>query len=104
MQRLELTYGNEGFKEISDFLKDNCHKDYSLSIFDINQSSTIDIECDFVDMVTVISFVSSIEHDFPAWIDIDELSNSYIVGLEFTRGSLSSGSYIWKNNTLMKED
>ena len=33
MLSLRLTYGNEGFKEIKEFLNQNYHKDYTLSIY-----------------------------------------------------------------------
>lgn len=33
MLPVQLTYGNEGFNEIRELLKQNYHKDYTLSIY-----------------------------------------------------------------------
>ena len=99
----KLTYGNVGFNEIRDFLNKHYSKNYTLSIFDTIEQATIEVTCDFEDMVDVIAYVSNIEHDFPAWIGLNELSNSYVVGMAFTRGRLSTPSVCeWKNNTLSK--
>ena len=54
-------------------------------------------------MLDVTAYVVNLEHDFPAWIGINELSESYVVGLTFTRGHISTMSvYEWKNNRLVK--
>ena len=102
MVPMRLTYGNGGFNEIRDFLKQHYSKDYTLSIFDTIAQTTIEVICDFDDMVDVIVYVANVEHDFPAWIGINEISESYVVGIAFTRGRLSTPSIRkWKNNTLM---
>ena len=70
MLPVQLTYGNEGFKEIKDFLKKNYHEDYTLSIYNNLEQSTIEVICDFDSMMDVILYVTNVEHDFPAWIGV----------------------------------
>lgn len=102
MVPMRLTYGNGGFNEIRDFLKQHYSKDYTLSIFDTITQTTIEVIYHFDDMVDVIVYVANVEHDFPAWIGINEISESYVIGIAFTRGRLSTPSIRkWKNNTLM---
>lgn len=99
---MRLTYGNEGFDEIRFFLKKYYSKGYTLSIFDTINKATIEVVCDFEDMVDVVAYVSEVEHNFPTWIGVNELSESYVVGMAFTRGRLSTPSLLkWKNNELL---
>lgn len=103
MLPVQLAYGNDGFKEISDFLKNNYHKDYTLSIFNSLEQATIEVICDFDSMVDVIMYVSNVEHDFPVWIGVNELSDSYVVGMDFTRGHLHTPSVCeWKDGRLVE--
>ncbi len=103
MVPLQLTYGREGLKEIRLFLQEHFSAEYTLSIYDTIEQSCIEITCDFDDMVDVIAYASSVEHDFPAWIGVNELSDSYVVGMAFTRGRLSApGIYEWNNGKLIK--
>lgn len=99
---IKLTYGNEGFKEIKDFLKNNYHEGYTLSIFNNLEQATVEIACDFDSMVEVITYVTNVEHDFPEWIGVNELSDSYVLGMNFTRGSIKTPSVCeWKNGRLV---
>ena len=66
MLSLWLTYGNEGFKEIKEFLNQNYHKDYTLSIYNNLEQSAMEVICDFDSMMDVIFYVVNVEHDFPA--------------------------------------
>ena len=103
MTPIKLTYGVEGFKEIKKFLNDNYNEEYTLSIYDIAASSTAEIMCDFNEMLDVIMLVSNVEHDFQAWIGVNELSDSYVVGLRFTRRNIETPAvYRFKDNTLKK--
>lgn len=100
---LKLTYGNEGFKEIGKFLKDNYSEEYTLSIYDEIGQAAIEVICDFDSMVDVIAYVSNVEHDFPNWIGKNELSDSYVVGMKFTRGNLKAPSVCeWVDGKLVK--
>lgn len=102
MIQMRLTYGNKGLDEIRDFLRQHCFKDYTLSIFDTIGQGTIEVICEINDIVDVIAYVSNVEHEFPAWIGVNELSDSYVVGMAFTRGHLNTPTiYKWKNNTLI---
>ena len=79
MKKKVLTYGNEGFREIEAFLNETSHKDYSLSIFDTLSNCTMEITCPFEEMLSVIVFVSSTEHDFPEWVSMNPFTGSYMV-------------------------
>lgn len=103
MVALQLTYGNEGFKEIQGFLKQNYRKDYTLSIYNNCEQAIVEVICDFEDMLDVIIYVTNVEHDFPAWIGVNELSSSYVVGMEFTRGYFHTPSICeWKEGRLIE--
>jgi len=104
MLLVQLTYGNEGFKEIREFLKQNYHKDYTLSIYNNLEEATVEIECEHEDMLNVIMYVTNAEHDFPAWIGVNELSDSYVVGMDFTRGNIHTPSICeWKGGRLVEK-
>lgn len=104
MLPVQLTYGNEGFKEIQEFLRQNYHKGYTLSIYNVCEQATIEIICTYEDMLDVIIYVSNVEHNFPAWIVVNELSNSYVVGMDFTQGHLQTPSICeWKDDRLVEK-
>lgn len=101
MFSVSLTYGNEGFREIGYFFSENFHKDFTLSLFNIINGRTAEILCPFEDMLDVIMLATNIEHDFPRWIAVNELSESYVVGLHFTRGRIKSpAGYRYENGKL----
>ena len=90
--------------EIKDFLEKNYNKDYTLSIYNNLEQATIEVICDFDRMVDVILYVVNVEHDFPAWIGVNELSDSYVVGMDFTRGRLRTPSVCeWKDGRLVEK-
>ncbi|MEE0989630.1 MAG: hypothetical protein U0L02_09750 [Kandleria vitulina] len=104
MLPVKLTYGNEGFEEIRNFLNKNYNKEYTLSIYNNLEQATIEVICDFESMVDVIAYVSNVEHDFPEWIGVNELSDSYVVGMNFTRGNLRTPSVCeWNDNKLIEK-
>jgi len=92
MKPEKLTYGPEGFKEIKKFLEENRDDEYTLSIYNEMDQSTVEVICRFEEMVDVVAFVSNVEHDFPDWIGKNELSDSYVVGMNFTRGNIHTPS------------
>ncbi len=99
-----LTYGNEGFKEIRKFLERNYHQDYTLSIYDTLGQDAVEVICDYDSMVDVIVYVSNAEHDFPEWIGVNDLSESYVVGMSFTRGNIKTSSvYEWREKSLLSK-
>jgi hypothetical protein len=101
----ELTCGDESYNEIADFLKENRKEKYSLSIYNSLEQSTIEVICSVDDIVDVVAYISCVEHDFPMWIGVNELTESYVVGMEFTRGVLTTPSICkWKEGKLIKID
>lgn len=55
-------------------------------------------------MLDVIMYVTNVEHDFPAWIGVNELSDSYVVGIDFTRGHLHTPLVCeWKEGRLVEK-
>ena len=66
--------------------------------------STVYVICAYEDMLDVIIYVTNVEHDFPAWIGVNELSDSYVVGMNFTRGHLHTPSICeWKGGRLVEK-
>lgn len=103
MKPIKLTYGNEGLNEIKSFLKENFHQDYTLSLYNILEESTAEIVCPFEEMLAAIATAVNVERDFPAWIGVNELSESYVVGMNFTRGRLETpGVYEFKDGRFQK--
>ena len=103
MLPMKLTYGNEALSKIERFPHDNFHEGYTLSLYNILEESTAEIVCPFEEMLQVITTVVNIEHDFPAWIGVNELSESYVVGMNFTRGRLETpGIYEFKDGRFYK--
>lgn len=43
MLPVQLTYGNDGFKEIQEFLKQNYRKNYTLSIYNNCERATVEV-------------------------------------------------------------
>ena len=99
---VKLKYGEEGFEQIEKFLKNNKHDGYTLSIYDGIEKATTEVVCKFDEMVDVIKFVSMIEHDFPEWIGTNKFSDSYVVGMNFTRGEIPTPSVsVWSKDKLV---
>ena len=104
MLPVKLKYGNEAFEQIRKFLEENYNKEYTLSIYNNLEQATVEVICDFESMVEVIAYVSNVEHDFPEWIGVNEISESYVVGMNFSRGNLKTPSvYEWKEDKLIKK-
>jgi hypothetical protein len=101
---IKLSPGFGAFRDIQRILDENPKENYTLSIFDKLTNNTAEIYCSISDMVEIIKYVSSVEHDFPEWIGINDLSNSYVVGMAFTRGRIEVPNYyVWKKNSLVSE-
>lgn len=101
MRIQKLIYGFEGLSEIHDFLRAEKREGYSLSLYNEMDETAAKVACSFDDIEDVIDYVFNLEHDFPDWIGINELSNSYAVGLNFTRGRIKTpGVYRWNGSAL----
>lgn len=99
---VKLKYGEEGFEQIEKFLKNNKHEGYTLSIYNGLEKATTEVVCKFDEMVDVIKFVSMIEHDYPEWIGTNKFSDSYVVGMNFTRGEIPTPSVsVWSKDKLV---
>ena len=92
MKTIALSKGPESLREIGTFLQENNHEGYSLSIFDIQKRSAVEIHCPVADMVKALVYAASVEYDCPAWIGIDEDARAYVVGMNFNRGVLHTPS------------
>lgn len=103
MEQIQLTYGTEGFKEIQNFLSNNKKEGYTLLLYDIMTQTTAEIECTVGEILPIIMQVTNMEKDFPEWIGINELTKSYEVGLNFSRGRLHTlSSYKYVNGNLVE--
>lgn len=103
MKPVNLTYGNDGFKEIQKFLSENNKEGYTLSLYDLITQTTTEIECTFNEILPIIMQATNIEKDFPEWIGINELTKSFVVGLNFTRGRLHTlSNYKYVNGNLVE--
>lgn len=99
---IKLKYGEEGFNQIAKFLENNKHDGYTLSIYNGLEKATTEVVCNFDEMVDVIKFVSMIEHDYPEWIGTNKFSDSYVVGMNFTRGEIPTPSVsVWSKDKLV---
>ena len=97
MAHKKLTYGPEGLAEIGEFLVENRHEGYTLSLYNMMEECTAEIACSKEDMLAAIGAAVDLEHDFPSWIGVNEMTESYVVGLNFTRGNLETpGLYEFK--------
>ncbi len=101
---LDLAISDAGKAIMQAFIEDNLCESYSLSIFDILTESTIEIECDVNQIPQIVSYVYRIEHGMPlTFIGVNSLTDSYVVGMSFTKGHLGGGFYTFNNGKLEKK-
>lgn len=101
---LDLAIADAGKSIIQAFIEDNLHESYSLSIFDILTENTVEIECDVNQIPQIVSYVYRAEHGTPLnFIGINSLTNSYVVGMSFTKGHINFGFYTFSNGKLEKK-
>lgn len=104
MKEIKLSNGQKSFEEIQEYIEKNYDESYSLSIYDILSKSTAEIECQKNEILPAIMLVIDMEHDFPEWIGINELTDSIVVGMNFTRGNLETNCYyIYKDRKFIKK-
>lgn len=91
-----------GISELVDnFINENRHEDYTLSILDIMTSKTIEIECPVSEIPQIVDYVYQLEKGSPlTFIGVNSLSDSYIVGMSISRGRLDFGFYKAENGKL----
>ena len=101
---LDLAITDAGRGIIQAFIKDNLYENYSLSIFDTLTENTIDIECELNQIPQIVSYIYRIEHGTPlSFIGINSWTNSYVVGMQFTKGHINFGSYTFNNGKLKEK-
>lgn len=104
MKELKLSNGQKSFDDIKEYLSKNYDESYSLSIYDILSERTAEIECKKDDILPAIMLATDMEHDFPEWIGINELTDSIVIGMNFTRGNLKTNcSYLYKERKFIKK-
>lgn len=92
MEPMYLSDGKEAFTEIKDYIRRNFRPRFTLSLFDTEQEETAEIECDVSDMVDCIYDASRMEGAYPVWIGINEITDSYVVGMPFKNGNIETPS------------
>ena len=79
---------------INTFISQYPKQNYSLSIFDINTSKTIEISCDIAEIPQIVEYIYQTEKGTPlSFIGVNSLSESYVVGMSISRGRIDFGSY-----------
>lgn len=91
----DLTERDSDLRMVKEFLDTYSNDNFTLSIFDGLTSDTVEITCEPEDRMTVIKIVSDLEHSFIDFIATNSLTNSYVVGMKFTRGTLDYDFYTY---------
>lgn len=93
-------------EDISDvmreFLTEFPRTGYTLSIFDTNTSRTIEIMCAEGDFIQIAEYIYCTENAAPmAFIGVNDLSESYVIGMSCSRGRIPFGMYRTDNGKLI---
>jgi hypothetical protein ELI_2922 len=92
----DLAGVDAGYSLVDDFIKENEHAGWSLSIFDSNTEATIEVGCDLSEMPRIVAYIYNLEHAYPmTFIGENALTESYVIGMRCTRGRIDIPS-IWK--------
>lgn len=99
----DLSGKDAGFSKMKQFIEENPHENWSLSIYDSLTQSTLEIDCSISDMPEIIAYVYNLEHAYPMYfIGENYITDSYVVGMTCTRGKLNiPGIYKVKNGKLI---
>lgn len=85
------------------FISTNKQQNYSLSILDCLTEKTIEIDCETDKMPQIVAYIYNLENATPlSFITVNSLTESYIVGMNLTKGIISSGHYKDVNGRLVK--
>ena len=92
-----------GFSIMKQFIEENPHKEWLLSIFDSLTQSSIEIDCNINEMPDIVAYIYQLEHASPMYfIGENWISESYVVGMNCTRGRLNiPGIYVAKSGKLI---
>lgn len=85
------------------FVKEYYHTNWSLSVYDINEEQTAEIDCKPSEIKEVMGIVCSYEHiSEMSFIGENPITKSYVVGVACTRGCLKlSKCYRYDNGKLV---
>ena len=99
----DLSLALGGISElVEQFINENYHDDFSLSIYDDGTGKTIEIECRISEMPQLVSRIYHIEHGTPiSFIGVNSLTNCYVVGMTISKGRIPFGNYRVENGELM---
>ena len=84
-----LSYSEKDFKFVEKFINENYHEAYTLSFYDKLTRNTLEITNhieEIKDKITeIVSEISAQEHTFVYFIGVNSFSDSYVIGVDFTR-------------------
>ena len=92
-----------GLSMMKQFIEENAHENWSLSIFDSLTQSTIEIDCSMSEMPAIVAYIYNLENAYPMnFIGENQMTESYVVGMTCTRGTLNiPGMYKAENGKLI---
>lgn len=99
---IDLAITDGGYSLMKQFINENPHEDFNLSIYDAITHTTAEIYCSLEEMPQIVSNVYHLERATPMmFIGENIISGSYVVGMHCTRGILSlPGVYKAKDGRL----
>lgn len=81
--------GDGGYSLMKQFISENPHEDFTLSIYDAYTQSATEIYCPLEEMPQIVSAVYHHERATPMiFIGENIISMSYVVGMHCTRGDI----------------
>lgn len=98
----DLAGKDAGYTRVEEFIERYPHKNWSLSIYNLLDESTAEIDCPFDEIPKIASFVYNLEHAYPmTFIGENPVSESYVIGMTLTRGRIQTpGIYRAENGKL----
>lgn len=80
---------DEWLDGIKAYMQKTDFRTFTLSVFDTIKEATVEIDnAKFEDFLNIIVSISQKEHTYPQWIGAVPLSESYVVGMEMTKGNI----------------
>lgn len=90
------------FDIIRKFLLQCPYENLSLLFYNVLISATTEIDCLFEEMEKIVWFVCNTEHSLVHFIGVNSMSESYVVGIDFTRGRIENAPYKVENGKLVR--
>lgn len=102
-----LSYSEKDFELVKKFIDENYHETYTISFYDNLTGKTLEIINSIKeiknDIKKIVSEVSEKEHTFIRFIGVNSFSDSYVIGIDFTRGYFSLPNIcIYKDGKISK--